>query len=166
MPPAPLVCMRSPTQVNVRPRHFEPDGGDGGDESAVKPSWYAVFACQATPINSKARINDYWLLGCGELVPASAHMQPLTITGLVADQKYVFAVAAYDANGTLIESIGDSTEPILAANPLSILKSWTFLCQARYNKTFKRSSLVAEVNNSYLMCNWNIYVDRLSGWRV
>lgn len=54
----------------------------------------------------------------------------VNISGLTPDEKYVFAVAAYDSNGKLIaNSIGDSTEPMLASNTLSILMSYTYLCQ-------------------------------------
>jgi hypothetical protein len=52
---------------------------------------------------------------------------------LTPNEKYVFAVAAYDNNGRLIaNSIGDSTEPILASNTLSILMTYTYLCQVCY----------------------------------
>ena len=57
----------------------------------------------------------------------------VTISGLSPDEKYIFAVAAYDSNGQLISNtIGDSTEPILASNTLSILMNWAFLCQVCY----------------------------------
>lgn len=57
----------------------------------------------------------------------------VTISGLNPDEKYIFAVAAYDKNGELIgNAIGDSTEPILACNSLSILMNWAFLCQVCY----------------------------------
>ena len=42
----------------------------------------------------------------------------------------MFAVAAYDKNGNLMgDSIGDSTEPILASSNLSVLMSYGYLCQ-------------------------------------
>ena len=57
----------------------------------------------------------------------------MTISGLHPDEKYMFAVAAYDKAGVLIaNSIGDSTEPVLACNSLSILMNWAFLCQVCY----------------------------------
>ena len=57
----------------------------------------------------------------------------MSISGLSPNEKYVFAVAAYDRNGSLIgDSIGESTEPILAFNTLSSLMSWSYLCQACY----------------------------------
>ncbi len=57
----------------------------------------------------------------------------MTISTLNPDEKYIFAIAAYDKNGELIgNSIGDSTEPILACNSLSILMNWAFICQVSY----------------------------------
>ena len=48
----------------------------------------------------------------------------------MSDEKYIFAVAAYDKNGKMIgESIGDSTDPILASSTLSLLMNWAYLCQ-------------------------------------
>lgn len=80
-------------------------------------------------MSSKARISDYAYPGTGQQIPAS-NTDKIAITGLDPDEKYVFAVAAYDKNGNLIgDSIGDSTEPILASSTLSILMSWAYMCQ-------------------------------------
>jgi hypothetical protein len=60
----------------------------------------------------------------------SNNAEKVTISGLSPNEKYIFAVCAYDKNGTLIgDSIGDSTDPILASNTLSILMNWAYLCQ-------------------------------------
>ena len=49
-------------------------------------------------------------------------MRPVKISGLDPDLKYVFSLAVYDTNGRLIgESVSESTEPILAAHPISLL---------------------------------------------
>jgi hypothetical protein len=65
-------------------------------------------------------------------VPAS-NCEKVTISGLNPNENYVFAVAAFDKNGMLIgNSIGDSTEPILASCTLSILMNWAFLCQVSF----------------------------------
>lgn len=62
-------------------------------------------------------------------VPAS-NCEKITISGLNPDENYILAVAAFDKNGVLIgDSIGDSTEPILASSTLSLLMNWAFLCQ-------------------------------------
>ena len=52
------------------------------------------------------------------------------MAGLRPGEKYVFAVAAYTAEGRLIGgSIGDSTKHILASHPLPILLTWAYLAQ-------------------------------------
>jgi hypothetical protein len=54
-------------------------------------------------------------------IPAS-FIKPIKISGLDPDLKYVFSLALYDINGQLIgESVSESTEPILAAHPISLL---------------------------------------------
>jgi hypothetical protein len=59
----------------------------------------------------------------------------ITISGLKADEKYIFAVAAYDENGQMIgDSIGESSDPVLASNTLSLLMSWAYLCQVCFYK--------------------------------
>ena len=62
-------------------------------------------------------------------IPAN-NADQISIQGLSTDEKYIFAVAAYDKNGKLIgDSIGDSTDPILASSTLSLLMNWAYLCQ-------------------------------------
>lgn len=62
----------------------------------------------------------------------SNNTDPITIHGLNCDENYIFAVAAYDQNGKLIgDSIGESTDPILASSTLSLLMNWGYLCQVK-----------------------------------
>lgn len=61
-----------------------------------------------------------------------------------SNEQYLFAVAAYDQNGSLIgDSIGESTDPILAFSTLSILMSWAYLCQVSYKIGDFEMSLLA-----------------------
>ncbi len=54
----------------------------------------------------------------------------MRVSGLTPGEKYMFALAAYAADGTIIgDSIGDSTRPILASHPLPILMGWAYLAQ-------------------------------------
>lgn len=54
-------------------------------------------------------------------IPAS-FIKPIKISGLDSDLKYVFSLAVYDINGQLIgETVSESTEPILATHPISLL---------------------------------------------
>ncbi len=54
----------------------------------------------------------------------------LRVSGLDPGERYVFAVAAYTAAGGLVGgAVGDSTRPVLAAHPVSLLLPWAYLCQ-------------------------------------
>lgn len=54
----------------------------------------------------------------------------LKVSGLVPGEKYVFAVAAYTAEGKLIGgSVGESSKPILASHPLPFLLAWAYVSQ-------------------------------------
>lgn len=135
IPPAPIVCLRSATRIVIQPRQFKPlssqTTGEKNNEGDKEVCWYRVFASKQTAVSSKARISDYAYAGTGQQVPAS-NTDKITITGLEPDEKFVFAVAAYDKNGNLIgDSIGESTEPILASSTLSILMSWAYMCQVK-----------------------------------
>ncbi|XP_071809881.1 cilia- and flagella-associated protein 54-like isoform X2 [Asterias amurensis] len=122
VPPAPLLLSRTDTTMVFRPGPFKPK---------QKVAWYRLFGRLASGSNVKVRLNDYFLPGTGEEVPA--YDCELHVSGLQTNEKYVFAVAAYTANGTLIgDSIGDTTKSILASHPLPILMTWAFLSQAAY----------------------------------
>lgn len=124
-PLAPVVCLSTCDKIILTPRKFEPISGE-------KVSWYRIFCSQVTGPNSKARISDYVFPGSGDQIPAN-NTEQVVISGLQPDEKYIFAVAAYDEKGKLIgDSIGESTDPILASNTLSILMNWAYLCQVSY----------------------------------
>jgi hypothetical protein len=54
------------------------------------------------------------------------------VFGLTPGEQYVFAVAAYTADGQLIgKGIGDSTRPILASHSMPVLMAWAYLSQVR-----------------------------------
>ena len=52
--------------------------------------------------------------------------------GLKPNEKYMAAVAAYNAHGKMIGgSIGLTSRPVLAAHPLPTLMAWGYLAQVR-----------------------------------
>lgn len=60
----------------------------------------------------------------------------LRVDGLQSNQKYVFALAAYDSQGKLLgNSIGDTTLPVLACMPASLVSTWAHLAQVNYTNT-------------------------------
>jgi hypothetical protein len=151
VPPAPVICLRTATKIVVQPRNFH--------SATNEVAWYRVFASKQTAVSSKARISDYSYPGTGNQVPA-LNCEKVSITGLEPDEKYIFAVAAYDKSGNLIgDSIGDSTDPILASSTLSILMGWAYMCQVRfllYIRTFIR----------VLGYTFMILLGFISDWRV
>ncbi|RNA15266.1 cilia- and flagella-associated 54, partial [Brachionus plicatilis] len=145
IPPAPIVCLKTFNKIVVQPRKFECTDG-------TKASWYRVFAGLASNVNLKARISDYGFIGSGEQIPAKTS-EKVSISGLSPDEQYIFAVAAYDRNGLLIaDSIGESTDPMLASSTLSILMNWAYLCQVSYQIGDYEMSLSA------FKILWNLFV--------
>ncbi len=75
-------------------------------------------------------------------IPAS-FIKPVKISGLDPDLKYVFSLAIYDINGQLLgESVSESTEPILAAHPISLLFIRCLLSQVRFDVLFRFASRI------------------------
>jgi hypothetical protein len=143
VPPAPIICLRTHNKIVVQPRNFN-------SIDNIKPQWYRVFASQASSINNKARISDYMFPGCGEQLPADS-FEKVTITGLTPNENYIFAIAAYDKNGQLIgDSIGESTEPVLAYSTLSSLMGWAYLCQVNYRNKIEKWNFRIIINKKNL----------------
>lgn len=52
------------------------------------------------------------------------------VKGLKPNQRYVFAIAAYNTKGQIIgKTIGSTSRPILAAHSLPTLMAWGYLAQ-------------------------------------
>ncbi|XP_069485517.1 cilia- and flagella-associated protein 54 [Ambystoma mexicanum] len=124
VPPPPILLSRTDSSMVFKPAPFAPN---------VKVSWYCLFGRQVTgEANVKARLSDNRLPCTGEEIPPTDD-NLLDVKGLKANEKYVFAVAAYAADGTLIgNAIGKSTKSILAYPPLSTLVGLAYLIQVAY----------------------------------
>ncbi|KAM4748836.1 cilia- and flagella-associated protein 54 [Rhinophrynus dorsalis] len=123
VPPPPILLCRTEHSMVFKPAPFKPD---------IKVSWYCLFGRCVTGPDVRVRLNDHHLPGTGEEIPAySSNL--LEVKGLVANEKYIFAVAAYSSDGVLIgDTIGESTKPILAFPPLSVPATWAYLAQSAY----------------------------------
>eukprot|EP00058_Branchiostoma_floridae_P024582 XP_002610072.1 hypothetical protein BRAFLDRAFT_125670 [Branchiostoma floridae] len=124
IPPPPILLSRTDTTMVFKPAEFH----------STKPvAWYRLFGCRSSGSNVRVRLNDYFLVGSGEEVPAQNGDCILTVSGLEPNERYMFAVAAYSKDGKLIGgSIGEQTKPILASHPLPILMAWALLGQVSY----------------------------------
>lgn len=66
-------------------------------------------------------------------VPTISGECVLRVEGLVPNQKYVFAVAAYNSQGKLVgNTIGETTFQLLASMPVPLLSAWAHLAQVHY----------------------------------
>ncbi|KAK6177089.1 hypothetical protein SNE40_015265 [Patella caerulea] len=126
-PPPPLLLSRTDTTMVFRPAPYTPANGQ-------KVAWYRLFGRNATGSNIKVRANDNFLPGTGDQVPA-VHTE-MHVSGLIPNERYVFAVAAYDVEGNIIGSVGNTSKPILASHPLPVLMTWAFLVQISYQVGF------------------------------
>ncbi|XP_042324461.1 cilia- and flagella-associated protein 54 isoform X2 [Sceloporus undulatus] len=123
VPPPPILVYRSHCSMAFKPAPFE---------SHVKVSWYSIFGCVAEGSNPKVRLNNYNLKNTGEAIPVD-EMCILEVKDLEPNQKYIFAVAAYDSDGKLIgDNIGETTKPILAYPPLSAATVRAHLIQSAF----------------------------------
>eukprot|EP00079_Xenopus_tropicalis_P023165 XP_012815326.1 PREDICTED: cilia- and flagella-associated protein 54 isoform X1 [Xenopus tropicalis] len=124
VPPPPLLISRTEESMVFKPTPFKSD---------IKVSWYCLFGRCVNGPDLKVRLNDHHLHGTGEEIPARSG-NLLEVKGLEANEKYIFAVAAYSSDGVLIgDSIGESTKPILAFPALSVPMTWAYLAQSAYH---------------------------------
>ncbi|XP_063783817.1 cilia- and flagella-associated protein 54 isoform X2 [Pseudophryne corroboree] len=143
VPPPPILLCRTENLMVFKPAPFK---------SNITVAWYCIFGQSVTGPNLKARLNDHHLPGTGEEVPANSN-NLFVVKGLKKNEKYIFAVAAYSADGRLIgDMIGESTKPILAFPPLSVPATWAYLAQSAY--------LVGHYNVAKKACSalWNYFV--------
>ncbi|XP_063252340.1 cilia- and flagella-associated protein 54 isoform X2 [Prinia subflava] len=122
-PPPPLLLSRSHCSMTFKPSPFDSD---------IQVSWYCILGCVAGGSNMKVRLNSNKLQNSGEQIPADGKTL-LEVQGLDANEKYIFAVAAYSSDGKLIgDAIGQMTKPILAYPPLSATTVRAYLTQVAY----------------------------------
>ncbi|XP_041865069.1 cilia- and flagella-associated protein 54-like isoform X4 [Melanotaenia boesemani] len=95
--------------------------------------WYQLCGRLADSVNRKVRLGDCSLTGIGNMVPAFSGECVLKVEGLQPNQKYVFAVAAYNSLGKLLgNTVGGTTLPLLASMPVPVLSTWAHLAQVAF----------------------------------
>ncbi|XP_018547690.1 cilia- and flagella-associated protein 54 isoform X2 [Lates calcarifer] len=123
-PPPPILLSRTDHSLTFAPAPYNLEG---------QVCWYQLCGRTAEGINRKVRLGDCSLPGTGNLVPAVSGECVLSVEGLVPNQKYVFAVAAYNSQGKLLgNTIGRTTFPLLASMPLPLLSTWAHLAQVAF----------------------------------
>ncbi|XP_053187065.1 cilia- and flagella-associated protein 54-like [Scomber japonicus] len=123
-PPPPILLSRTEHSLTFTPAPYYMEG---------QVCWYQLCGRAAEGINRKVRLGDCSLPGTGNLVPAVSGECVLRVEGLEPNQKYMFAVAAYNSQGKLLgNSIGETTFPLLASMPTSLLSTWAHLAQMAF----------------------------------
>ncbi|XP_048011696.1 cilia- and flagella-associated protein 54 isoform X3 [Megalobrama amblycephala] len=122
-PPTPLLLTRSNHSMIFTPAPYALE---------EEVSWYCIYARDAEGVNLKVRLKDCYLCGTGEMIPAKGECL-LHVSGLKPDKTYIFAVAAFDAQGKMVGgAIGETTRPLLASLPLPLLTTWAHIAQVAY----------------------------------
>ncbi|KAJ7996134.1 hypothetical protein DPEC_G00233920 [Dallia pectoralis] len=146
-PPAPVLLSRNSHSMTFTPAPYALED---------QVCWYHIYGREAEGLNLKVRLGDNNLVGTGDKVPASGE-RSLRVDGLEQNQTYVFAVAAYDAQGRLVGgAIGETTRPLLASLPLPLLTIWAHLAQAAYQTG---QYAVAKRACSQLWCHFTLPKD-------
>ncbi|KAM8978137.1 cilia- and flagella-associated protein 54 isoform 4-T4 [Sarcophilus harrisii] len=123
VPSPPILLSRTHCSVIFKPAPFI---------SEKKVSWYTIFGCPVGTCIGKVRLNNCFLANSGQPVPANEKTL-LKIVGLEPNEKYIFAVAAYDSKGELLgKAIGETSKPILIYMPLSTVTTRLYLTEVAY----------------------------------
>ncbi|XP_043093869.1 cilia- and flagella-associated protein 54 [Puntigrus tetrazona] len=122
-PPAPILLSRSNISMTFKPAPYSL-------EEEVR--WYCIYGREAEGVNLKVRLKDCYLCGTGDMIPARGE-RLLHVDGLESNKKYIFAVAAFNAQGKMVGgAIGETTRPLLASLPLPLLTTWAHIAQVAY----------------------------------
>uniref|UniRef100_UPI0009B47C99 cilia- and flagella-associated protein 54 n=1 Tax=Monopterus albus TaxID=43700 RepID=UPI0009B47C99 len=123
-PPPPILLLRTGHSLTFAPAPYNLE---------EQVCWYQLCGRAAVGINLKVRLGDCSLPGTGYMVPAVSGECVLRVEGLVPNQKYVFAVAAYNSQGKLLgNTIGATTLPLLASILVPLLPTWAHLAQVAF----------------------------------
>ncbi|XP_028277985.1 cilia- and flagella-associated protein 54 [Parambassis ranga] len=123
-PPPPILCSRTDHSMTFAPAPYNLE---------AEVCWYQICGRVAEGANQKVHLRDCNLSGTGNMVPAVCGECVLRVDGLEPNQKYVFAVAAYNSQGKLLgNTIGGTTLPLLASMPVPLLYTWAHLAQVAF----------------------------------
>nr|XP_057944060.1 cilia- and flagella-associated protein 54-like isoform X3 [Doryrhamphus excisus] len=123
-PPPPILIYRTDHSLTFAPAPYHME---------EQVFWYQLCGRAAEVINLKVRLGDCSLAGTGNFVPAVSGEWELKVEGLEPNQKYAFALAAYNSQGKLLgNSIGGTSIPLMASMPQSLLSTWAHLAQVAF----------------------------------
>ncbi|KAG3181416.1 hypothetical protein PC128_g15161 [Phytophthora cactorum] len=124
VPAAPIVISRSSSAITIQVVEFQPS------VRKKRVQYYMVFA-KSVGAGTAVSLNSNQLAGtAAPLYPP--HLKA-TISGLLTNESYVFAVAAFDSKHKVVQSIGETSEPVVALNPLPLPMCYGYLAKACYD---------------------------------
>uniref|UniRef100_K3WEA2 Uncharacterized protein n=1 Tax=Globisporangium ultimum (strain ATCC 200006 / CBS 805.95 / DAOM BR144) TaxID=431595 RepID=K3WEA2_GLOUD len=126
VPLPPIVVSRSSTAIAVTIPAFQPSQPSLRKRQIA---YYMVFAKPAGA-GTAVSLNNYELPGTAE--PVYPPQRQVTIGGLIPNESYVFAVAAFDKHDDVIQGIGQTSDPVVALHPLPLVLCYGYLAQACY----------------------------------
>ncbi|ETW06662.1 hypothetical protein H310_02847 [Aphanomyces invadans] len=123
-PRAPLLVSRGSTFVTIEIVPYNPRG--------VHIAYYCVFG-KGTGAGTDVSLNNMEFPGTGTIRVPTSRPTLATVSGLLPNESYVFAVAAYDAHDQVVEGIGATSAPILTLNPLVLTMCYGILAKEAAN---------------------------------
>ncbi|KAJ3328133.1 hypothetical protein HDU76_010540 [Blyttiomyces sp. JEL0837] len=146
--PAPSLIRRTLTSITIRANHMTYESG-----IIFIPYFYQAFGKKAG--RGKVALNDVELRGCGEYVRVENGEAEITVFGLSPNEKYVFAVAAYDEAGQLMGSgISETTPTIIPTYPTPLVLCWGYLADISHEIRCD------DIANESFKTLWNYFVEK------
>ncbi|KAF1332340.1 Agc protein kinase, partial [Globisporangium splendens] len=126
VPLPPVVISRSSTAITVTIPVFQPS------QPSLRKRQIAYYMVFAKPAGAgiAVSLNNDELPGTAE--PVYPPQRQVAISGLLPNESYVFAVAAFDKHDEVIQGIGQTSDPAIALHPLSVVLCYGYLVQACY----------------------------------
>lgn len=118
VPPAPLILTRNHSSVTIKPDYYKPLS------ETTHLTYYKAF-CKTFGSGTDVSLTNREYSGCNRPIYPGEFV---TIEGLLPNESYLFAFAAYDQNGELIGGkIGETSECVTTLNPLPVMMIYGYL---------------------------------------
>jgi hypothetical protein len=113
VPAFPVMIARSSTTITLKLPFYKPITEYKNWRNITKVAVYGKL--QASGVNVSLNNTDYE--GTGSKLPPGHIVQ---VTGLIPNERYVFAVGGYNPEGVCVNGIGETCKEILTVPPLSL----------------------------------------------
>eukprot|EP00941_MAST-03F_sp_MAST-3F-sp1_P004152 g4152.t1 len=134
VPRAPKFVSRNPNAIVLQIQPFKPvtENNAAWDTKVIEVDHFRVY-CKTVSSGTNVTMNNKEFSGCDAPIPTT--QKTVEISGLTPNERYSFAVAAFDREGNVINGIGRTTpSAVTAMLPLPLLLIWGRLCEASRGK--------------------------------